>query len=85
MSLTREQIIKALGDVDDAIVAELIATGATSGELAEAQAWVVNDEALVNAGRPLPSGRVSRLAEILSTADEERSADPAETGPTGAR
>jgi hypothetical protein len=85
MSLTREQIIKVLGDIDDAIVAELIATDATSEELAEAQAWVANDEAFVNDGRPLPSGRVSRLAEILAASDEERNADPAEAGPTGAR
>jgi hypothetical protein len=85
MPLTREQIIKALGDGDDAIVAELMDIGATAEELAEAQAWVANDEPLVNTGRPLPSGRVSRLAEVLSTIEEEKSGDPAETSPTGAR
>ena len=85
MPLTREQIIKALGDVDDATVAELIGMGATSDELAEAQAWVANDEPLINAGRPLPSGRASRVAEILSTIEEEKSGDVAARDSTVAR
>jgi hypothetical protein len=85
MPLTREQVIRALGDADDAIVAELIGMGATAEELAEAQAWVANDEPLLNAGRPLPSGRESRLAEMLTTIEEEKSADAVETGPITAR
>jgi hypothetical protein len=85
MPLTREQIVKALGDIDDAVVAELIGVGASDEELAEAQAWVANDEALINAGRPLPTGRVSRLVEILSANEEAKSADPAEAGSGNAR
>jgi hypothetical protein len=64
--LTRDDVIKAVGEVDDVSIAEIIGTGATAEELAEAQAWIVNDEPLMNAGKPLPSGRVSELVEILT-------------------
>ena len=37
--LTRDEIIKAVGQVDDVTIAEMIGTGATAEELAEAQAW----------------------------------------------
>jgi hypothetical protein len=77
MPLTRDEIIKALGDVDDAVIAELIRMGATTEELAEAQAWIANDEALMNAGKPLASGRPARLAEIMGTLEEEKYPDPA--------
>jgi hypothetical protein len=63
--LTREDVIKAVGEIDDVTTAQIIGTGATVDELAEAQAWLENDEALINAGRPLPSGRVGELVEIL--------------------
>jgi hypothetical protein len=43
-AMTREQIIRVLGDVDDVVVAQIIATGGTIDELAQAQAWVANDE-----------------------------------------
>jgi hypothetical protein len=71
MALSREQLIKALGDVDDAVVAEILAMSATDEELAQAQAWITNDEALINSGRPLVSGRVSRLVEILTSVEED--------------
>lgn len=63
--LTREDVIKAVGEIDDVTTAQIIGTGATAEELAEAQAWRENDEALINTGRPLPSGRVGELVEIL--------------------
>lgn len=63
--LTREDVIKAVGETDDVTTAQIIGTGATAEELAEAQAWRENDEALINTGRPLPSGRVGELVEIL--------------------
>ena len=63
--LTRDDVITAVGDIDDVTIAEIIATGASAEELAEAQAWISNDEPLMNAGKPLPSGRVGELVEIL--------------------
>ena len=64
--VTRDDVIKAVGPIDDVTIAEIIGTGATVEELAEAQAWIANDEPLMNAGKPLPSGRVGELVEILS-------------------
>ena len=55
--LTRDDVTKAVGRADDVTIAQIIGTGATVDELAEAQAWIVNDEPLMNAGKPLASGR----------------------------
>jgi hypothetical protein len=78
--VTRDDVTKAVGPVDDVTIAEIIATGATADELAEAQAWIVNDEALMNAGKPLPSGRVRELIDILAelepNEDDEKEAGP---------
>ncbi|WP_024506019.1 hypothetical protein [Bradyrhizobium sp. ARR65] len=64
--ITREDAIKAVGGADDVVISQIIGTGATVDELAEAQAWIANDEPLINTGRPLPSGRVGELVDILS-------------------
>lgn len=66
-TLTKSAVEKVLGPVDDNLVAELALTGATERELREAQAWMTNDEALVNEFRPLPSGRVEELVRILDS------------------
>ena len=71
--ITRDDAICAARGADDFVIAQIIGTGATVDELAEAQAWIANDEPLMNAGRPLPSGRVGELVEILNelAADED--------------
>jgi len=71
--ITRDDAIRAIGRADDAAIAEIIGTGATVDELAEAQAWMANDEPMLNAGRPLAQGRVRQLVDILSElqTDEE--------------
>ena len=66
-TLTKSAVEKVLGPVDDNLMAELALTGATERELREAQAWMTNDEALVNEFRPLPSGRVEELVRILES------------------
>jgi hypothetical protein len=71
MLLNRAEIIRLLGDVDDVIIAQIVASGTTADELAEAQAWVSNDEPLLNSGKSLPAGRVGRLAAILVKLEEE--------------
>jgi len=80
--VTRDDVIKAIGPVDDVTIAEIIGTGATADELAEAQAWMVNDEALINAGKPLPSGRVGELIEILTELEPSED-EGEEVGPVG--
>lgn len=72
--MTREDIVAVLGPVDDLVIA---AMGATAEELAEAGCWVANDEPLIGSGRPLASGRVGRLVELLAAAEEDDELDPA--------
>jgi hypothetical protein len=69
MALSREQITAVLGPVDEALMAEVVATEATLAELQEANAWLAADEALANQGRPPPSGRVAVLMDLLQADD----------------
>ena len=71
LRITRNDVIRAIGAVDDVTVALIIATDATVDELAEAQAWLANDEPLLNSGRPLATGRVRELVDILAELDPE--------------
>lgn len=63
--ISRDDAIKAIGATDDVAIAQIIGTGASVEELAEALAWIENDEPLMNVGKPLPSGRVGELVEII--------------------
>jgi hypothetical protein len=76
-ALTRKDVTAMLGELDDDVVAEIIATGATPEELAQAHAWLANDEPLISAGRPLPSGRVARLVDIVTAITEEEEEEDA--------
>jgi hypothetical protein len=67
--LTRDDVAGMIKGVDDVTIAEIIGTGATVDELAEAQAWIVNDEPLMNDGRPLATGRVRQLVDMLVELD----------------
>jgi len=78
-SMMRDEVVTALGDVDETVIAEVVGTGASAEELAEAQAWIINDEPLFNDGKPLAAGRVGRLVEILRRIEED------EPGPMGHR
>lgn len=71
MAITREDVGAILGPTDETLVNDLVLTGATAEELAEAWAWVNSDEALLNEGRPPPSGRVAQLVDLLAAGDEE--------------
>ena len=79
LRITRDDVIKAIGAADDVTIAQIIATGATVDELAEAQAWIVNDDPLLNAGRPLAIGRVRELVDILAELEPDDD-DDHETG-----
>jgi len=73
--LTREDVAKAIGEIDDVTVANIIATGATIDELAEALAWMANDEPMMNSGRPLATGRVRELVDILAELEPDDDED----------
>jgi hypothetical protein len=74
MALTREEVVSVVGPVDETTIAEVVATQATLKELSEAWAWVNADEALIDQGRPMPTGRAAALIEILSDDDDETAA-----------
>jgi hypothetical protein len=74
MALTRDDVLSVIGPADETLVTEIIATVATTEELTHAWAWANNDEALINEGRPLPSGRTAELVELLTQDDEEERA-----------
>jgi hypothetical protein len=69
--LTRDEVIAVLGHIDDCTIGEIMASGATRQELAEAHAWLANDEPLLNAGKRLATGRVGRLVELLASLQED--------------
>jgi hypothetical protein len=80
--ITRDDVKRAVSTADDVTIAQIISTEATVEELAEAQAWIANDEPLLNAGRPLAHGRVRQLIDILSELqpdDEDEVGPPAVT------
>ncbi|MEW6150078.1 MAG: hypothetical protein ACOY3N_12710 [Bradyrhizobium sp.] len=79
--LSRDDIVKAVDRADDVTIAQIIGTGATAEELAEAQAWLANDEPMINDLRPLAQGRVRELVDILSELEEDdEEAGPAKAG-----
>jgi hypothetical protein len=78
--LTRDDVIKAVGEVDDVTIAEIIGTGATAEELARAQAWIATDDVLLDAGKPPQAGRVRELIDILAELETDGEEDQ-EAGP----
>ena len=71
MAMTRKEIERLLGPTDSQLAAEIVATDANSADLAKALAWLQSDEALVNDGDHLPTGKVAELIGILETIDDE--------------
>ena len=69
--LTRDDIVGALKPAEDTVVAQILGMGATKEEFAEAYAWTQNDEALMNVGRSLPSGRVGQIVAILQAVEDD--------------
>jgi hypothetical protein len=68
--LTQQDVRDIVGDLDDAKIAAILATGASPEELEEAAAWAAGEsDVMGDLERPL-DGVVAGLYEIL-TADEE--------------
>lgn len=82
--LSRDDVVKAVDGADDVTIAQIIGTGATAEELAEAQAWLANDEPMINDLRPLAQGRVRELVDILSELEEDEEEGPAAPGSASA-
>ena len=62
--LTRDEILAAVHPVDDAVVAEIIATGANHDELVEACHFFARDRKN-KSPHEVPAGRVGRVVSIL--------------------
>jgi len=82
--VTRDDVSKAVAGADDVTIAEIIGTGATVDELAEGQAWLANDEPLMNAGKPLATGRIRELVDILSELEPDEDEEKV-TGPVASQ
>ncbi|MET4203663.1 hypothetical protein [Bradyrhizobium sp. LA6.12] len=83
--LSRDDVVKTVDRADEVTIAQIIGTGATVEELAEARAWLANDEPMINDLRPLAHGRVRELVDILSELEEDSDEQgPAESGSTSA-
>jgi len=68
--LSRDEVLAVIHPIDDATIAEIIATGADHDELVQACRFYAKDRA---AGTPadLPPGRVGRVVSILERAEAE--------------
>jgi hypothetical protein len=69
-SLTPQEIRDVVGDLDDAKIAAILATGANAGELDEAMAWASGESDVTgDLERPL-TGAVAQLYDILMTGED---------------
>jgi hypothetical protein len=71
MAISRADIVGTLGPVDDEVVAEVVAIDPSPDELVQAWTWLSADEALINEGRPLASGKVAQLIDLLSPPSDD--------------
>lgn len=71
MALSRQEVIAALGAVDEELLARIAAMDASMAELVQARAWLDADEALIGEGRSFPSGRVAELINLLAREEED--------------
>ncbi len=71
MTMTREDVIRVLGPVDETLMVQIIGTGASPEELEEAFAWLNADDVIGPELRRQPSGKVAELCEILEREEED--------------
>lgn len=66
--LTRDEVLAAVHPIDDATVAEIIATGIDHDELVQACHFFAKDRA-ARSPADVPSGRIGRVVSILERID----------------
>ena len=71
MAMTAQEITAIIGPADEQLLSEIMLTGATAEELAQAWAWVNSDDVLIDAGQPLPGGKIAELIDLLELIDDE--------------
>ena len=69
-SLTAQDVKDIAGDLDDAKIAAILATGANAEQLEEAMAWASGEsDVMGDLERPL-TGAIAQLYDILMTGEE---------------
>jgi hypothetical protein len=68
--LTREEVLAAVHPIDDATVAEIIATGVNHDELVQACHFYAKDRT-AKTPKDVPAGRIGRVVSILERVDAE--------------
>ena len=66
--LSQDEVVEILGPRGNAVVAEIIATGATKAEVVAAHDRVVKDHKTHNPGAPIEPGRFAKVIDILERA-----------------
>ena len=66
-----DDIRRIVGDLEDAIVTNIMRTGATESEVLEAFLWTTSDEELGNEVERLPHGTVGAVYEILKAQEPD--------------
>ena len=70
---TAAEIVGILGPVDDALVVDILNTGATAAEVLEAFTWANADDQIGTETEHGPRGAVIRVYEILKREEPEES------------
>lgn len=68
---TRDEIVEIVGPLDDTILMQILATGATATEVLEAFTWANADDAIGTEIERGPRGAVAQVYEILTLEEEE--------------
>lgn len=70
-TVTRADVLAIAGHLDDARIAEIVASKASVAELLEARQWLLSDDSVTQHAPRQPSARVGRLYEILAADQPE--------------
>ena len=69
--LTASQIVDIVGPLDDAVLLEILQSGATAAEVLEAFTWVNANDQIATETEHGPRGAVLRVCEILARQEPE--------------
>jgi 3-deoxy-D-manno-octulosonate 8-phosphate phosphatase KdsC-like HAD superfamily phosphatase len=70
-SATQQEIIDIVGSLDDAVLLEILQSGATAAEVLEAFTWVSANDQIGTETEHGPRGAVLRVCEILLQEEPE--------------
>ena len=74
--LTAQIVREALGDIDDEVVVNIVASGGTEADLLKAVTWLRARDDFNSVGEEAPTGIVARLCEIIDAAEIDLGEEP---------